>query len=368
MKLGTLARLGWKHARNDLMEELYLKTGRDHTRPVAIYGYINERCNVKCSYCEWWRLEQYVDEMTIDEWKAALTSLKDFVGEYSINFSGGEPFIKKGFVDLMVWCRENGIHSGVCTNGSAFNERVVKRLVEARPFNVNVSVDAPTAELHDHLRGTPGLHDTLTRGIRLLRAERDRQGLDFPIIIKPTITAKNFHVIPDMIPWAKEVGATCVNVQPVDRWSPETWNELWIEADRHDELQRMVDRLLELKAAGEPLLNNELTLSLTTAHFRGESAPKETMPCRVGLRDFMIKTNGDVTVCFFYPPIGNIKEHSARELWYGEKAAGIRKQTVACERLCLYTCLSQKTLKDKVGMGLSLLRNQKRAVARPSPA
>jgi hypothetical protein len=30
------------------------------------------------------------------------------------------------------------------------------------------------------------------------------------------------------------------------------------------------------------------------------------MPCRIGLRDFFIRTNGDVEVCVRYPPIGNI--------------------------------------------------------------
>ena len=32
-----------------------------------------------------------------------------------------------------------------------------------------------------------------------------------------------------------------------------------------------------------------------------------------------------------------------------------RAETTACTKLCLYTCLSQKTLKDKVRMGLTLL-------------
>ena len=49
------------------------------------------------------------------------------------------------------------------------------------------------------------------------------------------------------------------------------------------------------------------------------------MPCRVGMRDFFIRTNGDVEVCFFYPSIGNIKEQSAREIWYGPKAQEIRR-------------------------------------------
>jgi Iron-sulfur cluster-binding domain len=77
------------------------------------------------------------------------------------------------------------------------------------------------------------------------------------------------------------------------------------------------------------------------------------------MRDFFIRTNGDVEVYFFLP-IGNIKEQAAREIWYGPKAQEIRKQTVACERLCLSTCLSQKTLVDKVKMGLQLAKRRPR--------
>ena len=118
--------------------------------------------------------------------------------------------------------------------------------------------------------------------------------------------------------------------------------------------------MLEMKRRGEPIVNSELVISLLVPHFREQSAPPETMPCRVGMRDFFIRTNGDIEVCFFYPSIGNIKEASAREIWYGPKAREIRKQTVECDRLCLYTCLSQKTLGDKVKMGLTLLSAQKK--------
>ncbi len=118
--------------------------------------------------------------------------------------------------------------------------------------------------------------------------------------------------------------------------------------------------MLELKRQGEPIMNSELVISLLVRHFREESAPPEAMPCRVGMRDFFIRTSGDIEVCFFYPPIGNIKENSAREIWYGPKAQEIRRQTVECDRLCLYTCLSQKTLTDKVKMGLTILSHQGR--------
>ncbi len=146
----------------------------------------------------------------------------------------------------------------------------------------------------------------------------------------------------------------------MDRWTPETYNELWIEQDEHAELQKVVDKMLELKRSGEPIMNSEMVIGLIVRHFREEAAPPEVMPCRVGMRDFFIKTDGEIEVCFFYPSIGNIKEKSAREIWYGPKAQEIRRQTVECDRLCLYTCLSQKTITDKVKMGLTILTHQKK--------
>jgi MoaA/NifB/PqqE/SkfB family radical SAM enzyme len=360
MNTSTLAKLAFKHTYNHFAEELYIHTGKDVTKPVTFYGLVNERCNVKCRYCEYWRLPNYKDEMSIEEWEKALLSVKDFVGTFSISFSGGEPFIKPGFLDLMMFCHKNGIHSGVTTNGSALTKKNAAKLVAAHPWNLNVSVDAPFADLHDYLRGWPGLFQKLSDGIKYVREERDKQGLDFPIIIKPTINRKNFRYLPDMVQWTKEIGATAMNFQPMDRWTKETYDELWVEKDEYDDVQQVVDQMVELKRKGEPILNSELVISLLVPHFREQSAPPEAMPCRVGLRDFFIRTNGDIEVCFFYPPIGNIKEHSARDVWYGAKAAEIRKQTVACDRLCLYTCLSQKTLGDKVKMGMTILTHQKR--------
>jgi MoaA/NifB/PqqE/SkfB family radical SAM enzyme len=362
MKVSTLAQLAFKHTYNHVAEELYIHSGTDITKPVTFYGLVNERCNVACRYCEYWRLAKYNDEMTIEQWQNALLSIKQFVGKFSISFSGGEPFIKPGFLDLMAFCHQNGILSGVTTNGSALNRKNAAKLVDAEPFNLCVSCDAPDAELHDYLRGYPGLFQKLSDGIKYVREERDKRGLNFPIIIKPTINKKNYTYLPDMVEWCKEVGATAINFQPMDRWTKETYDELWIEEDEHPELQKVADRMIELKRQGEPILNSELLISMLVPHFREETAPPEVMPCRVGLRDFFIRTNGNVEVCFYFPAIGNIKEQSAREIWYGPKAQEIRKQTIECDRLCLYTCLSQKTLGDKVKMGMTLLKNQRRDV------
>jgi MoaA/NifB/PqqE/SkfB family radical SAM enzyme len=360
LELSSLSRLAVQHARNHAAEALYLHAGTDFTRPISFYGLINERCNVKCRYCEFWRLENYQKEMTIEQWRDALLSIKDFVGRYSISFSGGEPFMKKGFIDLLAWCREQDIEAGVTTNGSAFSRKMVARTVAARPLNVNVSCDGPDAVTHDYLRGWPGLFDTLSNGIVHFRAEQRAQGIDFPIVIKPTINKANFRLMPDIVRWAERVGATAVNFQPMHRSTPETYTELWVDSpDDFADLERVTDELCEMHAKGHAIVNKPEILKLMVPHFREERAPAKLGACRVGLRDFFIRTNGDVELCFFYPVVGNLREQSAREVWYGEKARAVRRQTVTCDKLCLFTCLSQKTLADKIKMGARLLKSQR---------
>jgi MoaA/NifB/PqqE/SkfB family radical SAM enzyme len=357
MKALTLSRLAIKHTENAVAESVYRTTGYDITKPVTFYGIINEHCNVKCRQCEYWRLKHYKDEMSIEEWQNALLSIKEFVGEFSINFSGGEPYLKKGFVDLLAFCHEHGIYSGVTTNGSLMTRENAQKTVAARPFNVNFSVDGPNGELHDYLRGYPGLFAKLSNGIKYLREECEKQGIKFPITVKPTINRLNFRLLPEIVEWAQQMGVTTVNFQPVNRWTRETYEELWIEKEQQEEFAHVIEHLIEMKKKGAPIMNSDEILRMMLPHFREEKAPPENRPCRVGLRNYWIETDGNVKLCNDYPVIGNVKHQSAREIWYGEKAEEIRKQTLACGQLCLITCVSQKTLKDKVMMGLKLLKN-----------
>jgi MoaA/NifB/PqqE/SkfB family radical SAM enzyme len=259
----------------------------------------------------------------------------------------------------MEWCGSIAVMAGVTTNGSALSRRNVERLVAAKPFNINISVDGPSAEVHDYLRGYPGLFDRLSNGIRYVVEERKRQGVSFPVVIKPTITSRNFRYLPDMVAWAQEIGATSLSMQPVNRWTPETYDELWIEEADLPAFERVIDQLIAMKRAGAPILTSENILSLMPDHFRGKKASKDLMPCRVGMRNFYIQADGDVQSCFLgFPVMGNLKTQSAREIWYGDEARNVRRDTVACDKLCLLTCVSQKSLSDKVKMGLQLIRGQ----------
>jgi len=295
--------------------------------------------------------------MTIEQWQSALLELKSFIGSYHIEFSGGEPYLKKGFLDLVRFCRDNDIHWGVTTNGSAFgNKKIAEQTVLARPFNVNMSIDSRAGSLHDYSRGIAGSLGNITAGLANISAAKQRNGIDFPVIIKPVVHKLNFRELPDMVYWIREIGGTAISFQPVSPDTAEASSELWIEEQDMPELIAVRDKLIAMKRDGAPILNSELLLTMWPNHFRREKAPREVMPCRVGMRTYFIRADGRVEMCWNFPPIGDVKTQSAREIWYGAEGSSRRQETVQCETLCLFTCLSQKTIRDKVRMGLMSVR------------
>src|SRR5260370_17646313 len=86
VKARDLVSLGAKHVRNALSEELYLRTGRDVTRPAAVFAEVIERCNYKCRYCDYWSRPNYRDALSIATCHRALLSSKHFIRPYSPEF------------------------------------------------------------------------------------------------------------------------------------------------------------------------------------------------------------------------------------------------------------------------------------------
>jgi hypothetical protein len=89
-------------------------------------------------------------------------------------------------------------------------------------------VDATTASVHDHLRGSPGPFEKLRNGIVYLLEERKRQQVEFPITLKPTINSVNFRFLPALVGRTSAIGDLCVSPHTMSRWTSETYDELWI--------------------------------------------------------------------------------------------------------------------------------------------
>jgi len=364
MKFKQIIKFSHRYVNQRIRESLYLKTGYDYTKPFSIRGEVTKQCNYNCLYCKSWQREQDLEEMTIEQWQSALLSLKKFIGSYVIQFTGeGEPFVKKGFIDLLQFCHREGIQWGVCTNGSAFkNLNVAKKVVAATPMNIDISVDSATPEIHDAIRGSTHSLNNITQGIKLLRDERDRLNLKFPIRIKSTVHLENFRTLPDLVKWTTKVGATTIDFAPI-RLSKEELksSKLWIQKDSDlNDLQQTLKILTIMKEKGEPIETSHERLHSYLDHFLEKTISVGSFPCRVGLRHFYISSHGNVEMCWFYPPIGNIKNQSVYDIWYGDRAKQTRFQTIKCTKYgsidCANSCLNFRTFSQEIKRVLLFLR------------
>lgn len=348
----------------ELHENLYIRSRLDRTRPLAVRGLVTRRCNFHCRYCDFWRHHDHHDELTDREWRDALMSLRDFLGRYLIQFSGGEPFVRPGFTELLTFCRDQGIDWGVVTNGSMLDPDTARRIVAAQPANIDISVDGITETNHDRIRGFAGSLDRITTAISLLREERERIGHLFPVRIKATVHRLNFRHLMELVDWVEDVGATTVDFQAIRPWTAEVESELWIRQE-HDlrELERVVAELVARRREGGPIETEDQRMQYWTDHFRGIAGKPSLAPCRVGLRDYHIQANGDVHMCWLYPPIGNVRRASARELWYGAEAKNQRLQMLTCSRFgsldCASSCLNHRTFWQNVKRGLMIMRRRR---------
>jgi MoaA/NifB/PqqE/SkfB family radical SAM enzyme len=181
MEIVDLAKLGMKHVANHAAQALYLHSGMNWTRPTNFCGLVTHQCNLFCGFCYDRKDVDPAKEMSFEEWKQALLSIKELAGNYFISFSGGEVMLMKWFPDLLHHCNENGIKGGVLTNGTAINDKTAPRLVAADPFEIALSIDGPNAEMHDLIRGRKGSFAMVTRACPCFAGSVIARGRSFPI-------------------------------------------------------------------------------------------------------------------------------------------------------------------------------------------
>ena len=315
---------------------------------------LNERCNLRCQGCGYWRLPHYRTELGTREWLDALTSLREFLGPFHINFSGGEPLLRRDLAQILNHCRDHRIRAGLTTNGVLLKDRQAIELVEARLFTLNVSIDGATARTHDLQRGVEGSFEKAMRAIDLIQSHAQRCRITVPIILKPVVSRLNLEEMPALVSLAREMGCS-VLMQPVSDWGCEETQSMWI--DDFERLEAIVTELVALAQAGGPILNTAAQMADWARHFRGEpAAVRNDVGCTVGLDTLIILADGELHNCYKTGSLGNVKDGAIRELWHAEGAREHRKRLVDCTRGCTESCAVKRPLAQQVKGAMRLLR------------
>ena len=66
----------------------------DHCRPTDIGFLMTNLCNAKCVHCDIWKNKGKDDTPTVDQYKATLNDMRDWLGPVHVFFSGGEALLR----------------------------------------------------------------------------------------------------------------------------------------------------------------------------------------------------------------------------------------------------------------------------------
>jgi radical SAM protein with 4Fe4S-binding SPASM domain len=143
----------------------------ERPRRYALAIELTSYCNQKCGYCyNDFREDggRSVGALPTDRLLALVDKALTEVAFDHVTLTGGEPFARADFFDVMDVVARHGVGTQIISNGGLITEAIARRLAPYRPAFVQVTLDGATREQHEAHVGE-GHYDKTLRGISLLK-------------------------------------------------------------------------------------------------------------------------------------------------------------------------------------------------------
>jgi len=259
------------------------------------------------------------------------------IGEKEVVFSGGEPLLYENIVNIVEAYSQKGFKVGMASNGVLINKDMAGQLVEAGLKNIQLSFDSCHKKTHDFLRGVDGAYEKVLKAAEYLSDYKGR----ISICAQTVISGANIDEIVDTIKFVKDdkrfgfisfMVVTKPFFAPIDdNWqSSEEFSFLWPK----EGIDRVIDEIIEMKKDGYPIANPIPQFELFRAYFNDPHKRKEEVKCRLGDYVLSINPKGEVRLCCFMQPIGNIKELPLINMLDSDMVNGYRQMMRDCDKVC----------------------------------
>ena len=166
--------------------------------PFAATIELSSHCNFSCVHCYLAKHREVQQELSLPQIKTILDKLHD-IGILHLFLSGGEPMLRKDFVDIYIYAKKLGFLVGVFTNGSILTNEQLNAFREYPPLEIDISLYGADDETYKKVVGRDGAFDKVVNNIKTLIANGIFVSAKSPIL---TITKNS---IKDMIKLTKDL-------------------------------------------------------------------------------------------------------------------------------------------------------------------
>jgi len=321
--------------------------------PSALTFFVTRRCNLKCAHCFYWKEinDQNNQELTLVEIKKILPTLKK---KFSLALTGGEPFLRKDLVDICSVFLEGGrvTEIGIATNGYLTDKIVFdcKQILKISrvPISIQVSLDG-CEKTHDRIRGVIGSFRKAWQTLQMLKQLQSnlpgKLGLSIAFAVQKENIAEAEGFIELVLPLRVPIRFLITRGESFGLFNmPECLSSRIDPREKGSAEIPVADlekafKMIEQKNRTGPFRFWEIKqpeiigLSLKILKER-----RKQIPCYAGAIEGILYDNGDLALCEFMHPIGNLKDwqYDLYRLWNSERANEMRKTVEKC--FCIHSC------------------------------
>lgn len=309
--------------------------------PTMVYFAPTLRCNLQCRYCSIWEEGNVKEEISQEQWKKFLTEIREWTGNGHVGITGGEPLLRKDIIEILNFMNKLGLKASLTTNGILLNKGVISQLSKLNIFNINISLESINKKNHDFFRGTKSFEKTMNNILKLKQALEDI-GSRTLLIIETTLTSKNLDDAINLLRFCERNNLKIHFGNIVEKLQIGYKGNFAGESEYKPEDNKNIDEIFSFLINNKKnIVNSTAELKLMRDYYKNK---KIRFRCSATARNIFVNHNGDVKLCQYFPPVGNIKENSIREIWHSEKASSQRKAMRKCKKICQFDCYKRKSL------------------------
>jgi len=302
-----------------------------HVRPLVAELFLTDNCNLRCVSCACWRTRTR-GELSTEEWRGVIDQLAA-LGFLKLNFTGGEPLLRRDAVALLSYARDAGVPElHLNTNAILLDAARMDEVLAAGVRSFNVSVDASRSELHDDLRGRAGAFDRTMEALQMLVARRESHRLR--IRMNFTVLRRNVRDLPEIARLAQRLQVQLY----LNLGSDQTFHF------RHDavsgevavdrtELSRALGEVEAIVRADSRWLPRFSDLRYIPKHF--QEIVQKDLPCAESQLKLMVHSTGEVGGCWGHGAAANVRTQAIAAIidhpdYRALQARLFRKDCVGC--------------------------------------
>jgi len=170
--------------------------------PFTIAWEVTRACAFACVHCRA-NAQHKPDslELTTEEGFQLIDRLAKF-GSPILIFTGGDPMMRRDLYDLIAYASEKNLRCSLTPTATSLP--TIERLQKAKEAGIRriaLSLDAPSAQIHDEFRQVKGSWE------RTMKILHNANQIDLSVQVNTTVSTFNIDLLADMIPFVEEVGA-----------------------------------------------------------------------------------------------------------------------------------------------------------------